>query len=264
MHFSVLFKCGFYLWHWTFSPPSGRQSFRGLKTALGFINSSLYFMCSVWNHSLNWEHSSDWNQWRMQFLLSLTVWQFWMDIHDHLFSISSSLFLSTLLLILRMRWWSHPRKTGISPGLGENGDMFHWPAHSPPHRVRLKEYGWRDTTGMKLGATRSHKILNICNRLLCFCDSYCAVLMTTRWWSCSFKCVANINLSTDETPFGALKEQRAQRWHLYIYSEEQNSAVKTVSQLSSDQRTGHSRPPPDRSGSTDIIHNISVLMHPNW
>lgn len=48
MPFSFLFKCGFYLWHWTFSPPSRQHSFRGLKTALSFINSSLYFMCSVW------------------------------------------------------------------------------------------------------------------------------------------------------------------------------------------------------------------------
>lgn len=150
-------------------------------------------------------NGSDGNQWRMQptVLLSFTVWQLWLDIHDHLFSISSSLFLSTLLLILRMRWWSHPRKTGISPGPGENGDMFHWPAHSPPHWVGLKEYGEGETTlgwnMVPLGHIRvkilSYKAIYMCTVLIATKDDYFPVMGA-----------ANIKLTTDETLLGALRE----------------------------------------------------------
>lgn len=144
------------MWVLFLTPDYFTRHFRGCtswKPALSFINCSLYFL-SV-------------NQPELEMRLRLKpvkdaaafpafiqrLWQLCLDIHDHLLSISSSLFLSTLLLILRMRWWSHPRKTGFSPGLGENGDMFHWPAHSQPRRVGLKR---DEAAGMKHGTTRSH------------------------------------------------------------------------------------------------------------
>lgn len=191
-------------WHWTFFPLLMVAPFKEVS-AFSFINSSLYFMCVQPETTASTGNGSDRNQWRMQptVLLSFTVWQLWLDFHDHLFSISSSLFLSTLLLILRMRWWSHPRKTGISPGAGENGDMFHWPAHSPPHWVGQKEYGEGETTlgwnTVPLDYIRfkifSYKAFHMCAVLIATKDDYVTVMGA-----------ANIRLTTDETQFGALRE----------------------------------------------------------
>lgn len=100
------------LWHWTFF----YQSLSGWHPLKRFETSSqlhklvsLFHVCSVWNHSLNWKRlrqkpvedaadspafiqcdSSDWTSMTTSFP------------SPH----PSSLFPSTLLLILRMGWWS--------------------------------------------------------------------------------------------------------------------------------------------------------------
>lgn len=160
----------------------------------------------VWNHSLNWK------QLRLKPVKDAAdvpafihrPWQLWLDIHDHLFSISSSLFLSTLLLILRMRWWGPSEEDWTLWYVSLASSFPIALASTAEIMVR------RDTAGIKNTPIRSHQYLNIDYRLIDFhvqkkCDSNWTKKTTTLL--CVFK-IKLTDLTINETLFEVLKEYK--------------------------------------------------------